>query len=156
MNERPSNNGAFIAKLGAWLQLAQIIGLAGTVTGMMKAFKTLEASGAGDPAKLSAAIGDVLVYTATGIALSFIGLVLMIIAITVCGYRSRWMFQFLCFYGLFVIGLNICLLIFGHFALSLHLPFGLFFLIFAQVKKDEFMQAAAVKRKLPSCYKLDP
>ena len=37
-----------------------MIGLLGTVTGMIKAFETLGASGIGDPSKLSEAIGEVL------------------------------------------------------------------------------------------------
>ncbi len=130
MNEPPSNSGAFIAKLGAWLQLAQVIGLAGTVTGMMKAFRELGTSGTSDPAKLSGAIGEVLIASAAGIAVSFIGLLLVLIAITACRYRAVWMFWFLCLYG--------GLMIFSYF-----FPFGLFFLIYALVKKDEFLPVQA-------------
>jgi biopolymer transport protein ExbB len=46
---------------------APMIGLLGTVTGMIKAFATLGASGIGDPSSLSAAIGEVLVATASGL-----------------------------------------------------------------------------------------
>lgn len=155
MNEPPSNNGAFIAKLGAWLQVSPVIGIVATMFGMAKAFKVLETNGAGDPARLSAAIGDVLIYTMIAFSVALVGVVLITIAITVCSYRSRWMYKFLRFYGLLTIALSVALLVFGHFKVSLHLPFGLFFLIFAQKKKEEFMQAATVKRKLPACYKLD-
>ena len=41
-----------------------MIGLFGTVTGMIKAFAKLGSSGIGDPSGLSAAIGEVLVATA--------------------------------------------------------------------------------------------
>jgi biopolymer transport protein ExbB len=44
-----------------------MIGLTGTVTGMMSAFATLGTSGVGDPSKLSAAIGEVLIATASGL-----------------------------------------------------------------------------------------
>ncbi len=44
-----------------------MIGLVGTVTGMIKAFKVLGSDGIGDPSKLSAAIGEVLVATAAGL-----------------------------------------------------------------------------------------
>lgn len=127
MNEPPSNNGAFIAKLGAWLQLAQVIGIGGTVVGMMKSFRVLGESGHSNPSILSEAIGGVLISTFIGIALSFIGIVLVIIAITACRYRSAWMFWFLCIYG--------GLMSFSHF-----FPFGLFFFIYALVKKDEFLK----------------
>ena len=44
-----------------------MIGLTGTVTGMMKAFDNLGASGIGDPSGLAGAIGEVLVATASGL-----------------------------------------------------------------------------------------
>lgn len=44
-----------------------MIGLLGTVTGMMRAFGTLATSGIGDPSSLSGAIGEVLVATASGL-----------------------------------------------------------------------------------------
>ena len=46
---------------------APMIGLLGTVTGMIKAFASLGATGIGDPSGLSAAIGEVLVATASGL-----------------------------------------------------------------------------------------
>jgi hypothetical protein len=153
----PPQRGSFIAKLGAWLQLAQVIGLAGTIVGMAKAFKTLEAKGTGDSAKLSAAISEVLIYTSAGIGLAFLGLVMVTIAITACRYRACWMYRFLFWYSFWLIGLNVWLLaFFKTFTFNLHLPFGLFFLIFALVKKKEFQCAPPPKRKLPACYKLDP
>ncbi len=135
MNETPSNNGAFIAKLGAWLQLAQVIGLAGTLAGMMKAFRVLGTSGQSDPARLSKAIREVLVSAAGGIAVALIGVILVIIAVTACRYRAAWMFWFLCIYG--------GLMIFSYF-----FPFGLFFLIYALVKKDEFLRPAGPPAQL--------
>ena len=47
--------------------LFRSIGLTGTVTGIMKAFEKLGSSGVGDPSKLSGAIGEVLVATASGL-----------------------------------------------------------------------------------------
>ena len=44
-----------------------MIGLIGTVLGMIKAFSTLGAAGLGDPGKLAGAIGEVLVATASGL-----------------------------------------------------------------------------------------
>jgi biopolymer transport protein ExbB len=49
---------------------APMIGLLGTVTGMIKAFAKLGASGIGDPSGLSAAIGEVLVATASGLIIA--------------------------------------------------------------------------------------
>lgn len=132
MEAPPSlQRGAFIAKLGAWLQLAQIIGFGGTVIGMMKSFTVLSDSGRSDPDMLSEAIGGVLISSFAGISLSLIGIVLVIIAITARRYRSVWMFWFLCIYG--------GLMSFSHF-----FPFGLFFFIYALVKKDEFLKPQAL------------
>ncbi len=47
-----------------------MIGLLGTVTGMIKAFATLGSSGIGDPSSLAAAIGEVLVATASGLMIA--------------------------------------------------------------------------------------
>jgi len=47
-----------------------MIGLLGTVTGMIKAFSTLGSSGIGDPSSLSGAIGEVLVATASGLVIA--------------------------------------------------------------------------------------
>ncbi len=62
------------SKLQTWISYLSVIGvcspmigLLGTVTGMMGAFGTLAASGIGDPSSLSAAIGEVLTATASGL-----------------------------------------------------------------------------------------
>lgn len=47
-----------------------MIGLLGTVTGMIKTFAKLGSSGIGDPSGLSAAIGEVLVATAGGLIIA--------------------------------------------------------------------------------------
>lgn len=47
--------------------ISPMVGLLGTVTGMIKAFATLGTGGIGDPSKLAAAIGEVLIATATGL-----------------------------------------------------------------------------------------
>lgn len=49
---------------------APMIGLLGTVTGMISAFAVLGSQGIGDPSKLSAAIGEVLVATASGLLIA--------------------------------------------------------------------------------------
>jgi biopolymer transport protein ExbB len=47
--------------------VSPMVGLLGTVTGMIKAFQTLGTGGIGDPSKLAAAIGEVLIATAAGL-----------------------------------------------------------------------------------------
>jgi biopolymer transport protein ExbB len=65
------------SKLQTWISYLSVIGvctpmigLTGTVTGMIKAFATLGTSGIGDPSSLSAAIGEVLVATASGLIIA--------------------------------------------------------------------------------------
>lgn len=61
-------------RLQVWISYLSVIGvcspmlgLLGTVTGMIKAFQTLGESGIGDPSKLAGAIGEVLTATASGL-----------------------------------------------------------------------------------------
>ncbi len=62
------------SQLNTWISYLSVmgvctpmIGLLGTVTGMIRAFSVLGSQGIGDPAKLSEAIGEVLVATASGL-----------------------------------------------------------------------------------------
>jgi biopolymer transport protein ExbB len=50
--------------------VSPMVGLLGTVTGMVEAFKTLGSGGIGDPSLLAAAIGKVLIATATGLLIA--------------------------------------------------------------------------------------
>jgi len=57
----------FISYLSVIGVCTPMIGLLGTVTGMIRAFAVLGSQGIGDPSSLSAAIGEVLVATASGL-----------------------------------------------------------------------------------------
>ncbi len=67
VSKENSHMQTYISYLSVIGVCAPMIGLLGTVTGMIKAFATLGASGIGDPSSLSAAIGEVLVATASGL-----------------------------------------------------------------------------------------
>lgn len=99
MNSQKSNLGKKLALTGAFLQLGPVIGVVGTVIGMMRAFDTLAAQGIGDPQRLSANISEVLIATIAGLALGVIGLVFLCIALFGCRYRAEWFFWFLVIYG---------------------------------------------------------
>lgn len=69
-----------------WFSIAGIIvppviGMVGTVLGMQKAFGELGSSGIGDPAALSGHIGDVLVYTASGLIISVVAFIVFVVAL---------------------------------------------------------------------------
>ncbi len=65
-----SHMQTYISYLSVIGVTAPMIGLLGTVTGMIKAFAKLGSSGIGDPSGLSAAIGEVLVATASGLVIA--------------------------------------------------------------------------------------
>ena len=70
MHQEGSKLNTYISYLSVIGVCTPMIGLLGTVTGMIKAFANLGTSGIGDPAGLSAAIGEVLVATASGLLIA--------------------------------------------------------------------------------------
>lgn len=70
MAKENSNMQTYISYLSVIGVCTPMIGLLGTVTGMIKAFDKLGSSGIGDPSGLSAAIGEVLVATASGLLIA--------------------------------------------------------------------------------------
>lgn len=58
---------SYLSTLGV---VSPMVGLLGTVTGMIKAFQTLGTGGIADPSRLAAAIGEVLIATATGLMIA--------------------------------------------------------------------------------------
>jgi hypothetical protein len=79
----PPRRGLITAGLivGSLLSLAPLVGMAGTVIGMMNAFQALGTSGAGDTAQLSTGIGEVLVSTVVGLILFVPGVVILTLSI---------------------------------------------------------------------------
>ena len=71
MSEELSKENASLQTRLSYLSVIGVctpmIGLLGTVTGMMSAFSTLGTSGIGDPSRLAGAIGEVLIATASGL-----------------------------------------------------------------------------------------
>ncbi len=67
LSKENARMNTYISYLSVMGVCTPMIGLLGTVTGMIKAFATLGSSGIGDPSSLSAAIGEVLVATASGL-----------------------------------------------------------------------------------------
>lgn len=66
-NARFQNKIAYLSVIGV---IAPMIGLAGTVFGMIEAFAAMGQAGAADPSKLSGAIGKVLYATAGGLVVA--------------------------------------------------------------------------------------
>jgi biopolymer transport protein ExbB len=65
-----SHTNHFISYLSVLGVCTPMIGLLGTVSGMISAFDSLGTAGIGDPSKLAGAIGEVLVATFSGLAIA--------------------------------------------------------------------------------------
>ncbi len=70
MYQENSRLNTYISYLSVIGVCTPMIGLLGTVTGMIKAFDKLGQAGIGDPSGLSSAIGEVLVATASGLLIA--------------------------------------------------------------------------------------
>ena len=60
--------GRYLNTLGTIASIAPLIGLLGTVIGMIKVFTAITANGVGDPAVLSGGISEALITTAAGLS----------------------------------------------------------------------------------------
>ncbi len=60
--------------MGAWVSVAPLLGLLGTVAGMMKTFSVITTYGIGNPTLLSEGISLSLITTQTGLLVAFPGL----------------------------------------------------------------------------------
>jgi biopolymer transport protein ExbB len=60
----------FLNMLGTIASISPLLGLLGTVTGIIKAFDALQAGAAGDPRMLSGGIGEALIATAAGLCVA--------------------------------------------------------------------------------------
>src|SRR5450432_4563889 len=65
----------FLSTLGTIAGVSPLLGLLGTVTGIIKAFNAIEAGGMGDPRALSGGIAEALVATAAGLCVAIPSLV---------------------------------------------------------------------------------
>lgn len=65
----------FLNTLGTIASISPLLGLLGTVTGIIKAFNALEAGAAGDPRMLSGGIAEALIATAAGLCVAIPALI---------------------------------------------------------------------------------
>ena len=130
---RKSDPGKTLAITGAVLLFGPLIGLLGTVAGMMGAFQTLGDKGIAHPKMLAASVQITLLATAGGMVLGLIGVILLIISLFNCRYRATWFFWYLVIYGgLIMFGFPIGTII------------GVALLGFCLTHKDEFLSRKQV------------
>ena len=60
----------FVEVLGTCAAISPLMGLLGTVTGMMEVFREVEAAGLGDPSVFASGIWQALITTAIGLAVA--------------------------------------------------------------------------------------
>ncbi|MFP4131517.1 MotA/TolQ/ExbB proton channel family protein [Thiohalospira sp.] len=60
----------FLNTLGTIASITPLLGLLGTVIGMIKVFATITSAGLGDPSELAGGISEALITTATGLAIA--------------------------------------------------------------------------------------
>jgi len=65
----------FLNTLGTIASISPLLGLLGTVTGIIKAFNAIQAGGMGDPRMLSGGIAEALITTAAGLCVAIPALV---------------------------------------------------------------------------------
>ncbi|MGQ8363836.1 MotA/TolQ/ExbB proton channel family protein [Glaciecola sp. 1036] len=84
--------GKYVAILGVVFLLALPWGIANTFYAIYNLFQEITVAGTGDPKLMAAGLSSALVTTVLGLVMCFPGLVLLLIAITVCRYRPYWLF----------------------------------------------------------------
>ena len=77
------------ATVAVWLYAAPLLGIAGTLFGMSRAYRTLAQPGGATPEALAGDIGFAMVSTAIGLGLGFVGLVMVLINLRVYKDRDR-------------------------------------------------------------------
>ena len=91
-------NGRKWALWGAWLQVGAVIGLIWTVVGIISSFQKVLPSGAALAKEISSELTPVLIASVA----SFIGAILLAVALFVKKYRAAWFFWFLLIYGILI------------------------------------------------------
>ena len=106
-----TGSSKWTARVGVVLFLGPLVGVLGTVFGMMRAFDTLAKNDTATPQELSRSIGVSLTSTMIGIIVGIVGSILILVALTVYKNREPWFFgwcvtlSILWCIGLFPVGL---------------------------------------------------
>lgn len=129
-NPPKNDSGQWFAIVGAMLQLASLVGLAGTVLGIKRTFESLNQppQRVVDPMQLSDSIGNAWISATWGFAASLLGIVLICVAVFANRYRARWLFWFMVVGGAFLV-----------LAVPSSGIFGVALLVIALSKRHEFL-----------------
>lgn len=125
MTDTPSNRGALLAKVGAFMQIAQVLGFAAAFLAMNLKLRALPDAEGPPPGVVHGLVDQNIIYIYSGVGIAAFGIILVLIAAIVHRYRAEWLFWFMCLYG-------------GAMCLSYMMPLGLICVIYALKKKKEF------------------
>ena len=87
------NKGRTLAIWGLSLQFGFVVGIAGTVIGMMRAFGQMATSGTALLSDVAPGISTALYSTVAGMLISMVGAVLLLIALFGAKFRARWFYR---------------------------------------------------------------
>ncbi len=135
-SDAPSSAGKWLAVSGI---VIQVLGLLVVVVVVSRAMVELNKAafgqaGIGDPSVMGDAVRGmpkrffVINFMSQGI--SAVGNLLFVLSLTACRYRTLWFYWFICIWG----ALSIPSVPFGT-------AFGIFFLVYALSRKEEFLKA---------------
>jgi biopolymer transport protein ExbB/TolQ len=91
-SESMSPIGKRLAVCGSFLQLGIIVGLMSTGWALLRTLRSVQTDAVG-PRDLAAGIAGAMTFTAIGLAISLVGIVLIALAVFVYGYRASWLFS---------------------------------------------------------------
>ena len=90
MNE---TKGRQLAIWGLILQLGFLVGVGGTVVGVMRAFSRMAADGSAQLSDVAPGISTALHSTVAGMMISVVGAVLLLVALFGVRFRAKWFYQ---------------------------------------------------------------
>lgn len=125
----PVRKGRDLALVGAWLQVGPIIGAGITLVGLVRAFAVMGMK-VGDPAELSAVIGEAIISSLLGMVIGLVGAVMMLTAVYSSGYRAPWLYWVLLVLGVLYVP-----------AVPVGTIIGAVFIITALAKNQELLAA---------------
>lgn len=120
--------GGWVARIGLALFAGPVLGMIGTVIGMVRAFSTLAENSDATSEALASDISVALISMMIGIGLGFVGLILILVALLAIGNREKWFF-----WCSVILSIIWCLVIFPYGAIV-----GIPILILFIVKRAEF------------------
>ena len=135
---KSNRTGRALAILGLLLQIGPLVGMGCAMVSMVSFQDKLMVRGGVDQSALQLPLAQMFAPVIIGFAVGVVGAVLMVLALTVCRYRAEWFFWFVVVFGVLSLG-----------AFPIGTGFGVFFLVYALTKRDEFLKKPVAVPSVP-------